>query len=349
MPDDPTRTASPLAASAPGDARFLVVRLSSMGDVIHTLPAVHALRRAYPDARIDWLIDTRWAPLLDGNRDVTEVITFNRRAWSEVIAVIKRLRATRYTCALDFQSLYKSAFLAYASAAPRRVGFEASYARERLAAKLYTEHVTPHGQHKVAHNLSLVESIGAPIDDVQFPLVLNRDAVIHVDRELVNRGLREFFVLSPGGGWKSKCWPAERYGALYRELFKRYEWKGVVAFGPGEEEIANVLRRAAGPPEPALIPLDIPHLIALLRRARFLVAGDTGPLHLAVAIGTPVIALYGPTDPARNGPYSTTDVILRNAKPDETTYRRGKDYSRSMLAISVEEVMNAIERRLGMR
>jgi heptosyltransferase-1 len=98
-----------------------------------------------------------------------------------------------------------------------------------------------------------------------------------------------------------------------------------------------------------MIPLDIPHLMALLRRARFLVAGDTGPLHLAVALGTPVIALYGPTDPARNGPYSTTDVILRNAKPDETTYRRGKEYSRSMLAITVEEVMNAIERRMGMR
>ncbi len=337
------------SAGASAADRFLVVRLSSMGDVIHTLPAVHALRQAYPAARIDWLIDTRWAPLLDGNRDVTEIIAFNRRSWSEILSVIKKLRATQYTCALDFQSLYKSALLAYASAAPRRVGFEAAYARERLAAKLYTEHVTPHGSHKVTHNLSLVEAVGAPVNDIQFPVALDRDAVIQVDRELVARGLREFYVLSPGGGWKSKCWPPERYGALYRELFKRYEWKAVVAYGPGEEAIADVLRRAAGPPEPALIPLDIPHLMALLRRARFLVAGDTGPLHLAVALGTPVVALFGPTDPARNGPYSTTDVILRNAKPDETTYRRGKDYSRAMLAITVEEVMNAIERRLGMR
>jgi heptosyltransferase-1 len=343
MPDES------ISVALPGEERFLIVRLGSLGDVIHTLPAVHALRGVYPSARIDWLIDIRWAPLLDGNRDVTEVIAFSRRSWNEVIAVIKKLRAAHYTCALDFQSLYKSSFLAYASAAPRRVGFEAAYARERLAAKLYTEHVTPHGAHKVEHNLSLVEAVGARTNDIQFPLVLQRDAVIQVDRELVARGLREFFVLSPGGGWKSKCWPAERYGALYRELSKRYEWRGVVAFGPGEEEIASVLRRAAGPPEPAIIPLDIPHLMALLRRARFLVAGDTGPLHLAVALGTPVVALYGPTDPFRNGPYSTTDVILRNAKPDETTYRRGKEYSRAMLAITVEEVMNAIERRLGMR
>src|SRR5271169_5545244 len=179
MPDE---SASVVALA---ENRFLVVRLSSMGDVIHTLPAVHALRLAYPAARIDWLIDTRSAPLLDGNRDITEIVAFNRHSWSEVLAVVKKLRATHYSCALDFQSLYKSAFLAYASAAPRRVGFEAAYARERLAAKLYTEHVTPHGSHKVAHNLSLVEAVGAPTNDIQFPLALNRDAVVQVDRELV--------------------------------------------------------------------------------------------------------------------------------------------------------------------
>jgi heptosyltransferase-1 len=343
MPDQP------LASVAPGDQRFLVVRLGSLGDIVHTLPAVHALRAAYPNARIDWLAESRWTALLEGNPDVTEIVAFDRRSWRDAIDCVKKLRATRYTCALDFQSLYKSAILSYASAAPRRVGFDSSYAREGLAAKFYTEHVSPRGTHKVDHNLSLVEAVGAKKTEVRFPLVVQRDAVVQVDRELVARGLREFFVLSPGGGWRSKCWPPERYGALYRELSRRYEWRGVVSFAPGEEGLADVLRRAVGSPEPIIIPFGLAQLPALLRRARFLVAGDSGPLHLAVALGTPVVGLYGPTDPARNGPYSTTDIVVRNAKPDETSYRRGKEFSRAMLSISVDDALNAVERRLGMR
>jgi ADP-heptose:LPS heptosyltransferase len=159
--------------------------------------------------------------------------------------------------------------------------------------------------------------------------------------------LTEFYAVSPGGGWVSKCWPAERYGELHRELARRHGWRGIVSFGPGERGLAEQVLQAAGEPAPVLLEMDLPELMALLRRAKFFVGADTGPLHLASALGTPVVGVYGPTDPARNGPYCKNDAVVRNARPEETTYRRGDSYSACMLSISVEQIIDAIERRLG--
>jgi heptosyltransferase I len=267
---------------------------------------------------------------------------------SDLLAGVERLRKAHYTCALDFQSLYKSSLLAYCTGAPRRVGFHRQYAREPGAAFFYTERVVPSGAHVVEQNLSLVESVGAKRGTVRFPMTVPADSDAQIERELQERSQREFFVLVPGGGWRSKCWPAERYGELHAELARRHGWRGVVSFGPGEEALAEEVRHAAGAPEPAAFPTGVPQLMALLRRAKFVVAGDTGPLHLAVALGTPVVGLYGPTDPARNGPYCRDDIVVRNAKPEETTYERRAEYSAAMLSIGVKQVVDAVERRLGM-
>ena len=328
---------------------FLVVRMGSMGDIIHTLPAVAALRDSFPTAGIDWLIERKWRALLEGNPDINEIVEVDRRSLGDLARCIRRLRAAHYACALDFQSLYKSAALAFSSGARRRVGFIRSYLREPGAAFFYTERANPQGQHKVEHNLSLVESVGAKKTGIRFPLVVSPEADAEVESKLSARGLREFFVLNPGGGWRYKCWLPERFGELYRELARRHGWCGVISFGPGEEAIAEEARRAAGTPEPALISTGVAQLMALLRRAKFVVAGDTGPLHLASALGTPVVGLYGPTDPARNGPYSSADIVVRNAGAEETTYRRSASYSPAMLSITVDQVVEAIERRLGIR
>ena len=154
-------------------------------------------------------------------------------------------------------------------------------------------------------------------------------------------------MLSPGGGWLSKCWPAERYGELHRRLAARLGYGGVVTFGPGERPLADALRAAAGSPEPVLLELDLPQLMAALHGAQFFVGADTGPLHVSVALGTPVVGLYGPTDPAQTGPYSRADVVVRNARPDETTYSRGSSYALAMLSITVEQVEEAVVRRLA--
>jgi heptosyltransferase I len=328
------------------EQRFLILRMSALGDIIHTLPAVSALRETFPKAKIDWLVDHQWAFILEGNPCVDRVITMNRASWEDVIAGARQLRKGSYTTAIDFQSLYRSAILGWVSRAKRRLGFDARYSRESGAALFYTKVVTPQRAHKVEHNVELAEAAGARGCEIHFPLPLLLEATENVKQILQAKGVREYFVLSPGGGWGSKCWPAERYGELHRALASRYGWRGVVSFGPAERNLAETVRRAAGDREPLVEMFDLKQLVALLRGAKFLVAGDTGPLHLASALGTAVVGLYGPTDPARNGPYSSRDVVVRKARPEETTYRRDKTPSSTMLAITVEDVLDAVERRL---
>jgi lipopolysaccharide heptosyltransferase I len=332
------------------DPRFLLVRLGSMGDVIHAIPAASALRGTFPEARIDWAIDPKWARLLEGNPDITEVIAADRKSAGGLASTVRKMRFAQYTCAIDFQALYKSALLAFASAAPRRIGFQSSYAREGLASLLYTDRLNPRCPHKVDHNLTLAAFAGATNPARRVPIAIRPEDEERAARELAAHSLEDFYVLNPGGGWLSKCWPAERYGELHRALAARYGWRGVVTFGPGEEGLARELVQAAGDPQPVAILLGLGPLMALMRRARFVVSADTGPLHLAAALDVPVVVLFGPTDPARNGPYSadpSRHIVLRNPQNCETTYRRGKTYSPAMLSIGVPQVAEAIARRWG--
>src|SRR6201984_1562469 len=213
--------------------RFLLVRLSSLGDVVHALPAASALRDTFPEARIDWVIDARWKRLLEGNPDLNEGIAYDRRHAGALSSSIHKLRAARYTCAIDFQGLYKSALLALASGAPRRIGFQSSYAREGLVAMLYTDRVNPCGPHKVDHNRTLVERAGAHVGQPRFPLAIRPEDDDLVTRELKNRGVTDFYVLNPGGGWLSKFWPTEHARELHRKLAERYGWGAVVTFAAG--------------------------------------------------------------------------------------------------------------------
>ena len=342
----PDRSLENSADSRPYD-RFLLVRLSSLGDVVHALPAASALRDAFPEARIDWVIDARWQRILGGNPDLNEVIVYDRKQAGSLSSSIRKLRAAQYTCAIDFQGLYKSALLALASGVPRRIGFQSSYAREGRVAMLYTDRVNPRGPHKVDHNRTLVERAGAQLGTPRFPLAIGSEDDAIVTRELKNRSITDFYVLNPGGGWLSKCWTAERYGELHRKLAERHGWRGVVTVGPGEENLARDLIRAAGDSAPIAIPLGLGPLMALLRRAKLMISADTGPLHLASALGTPVVGLFGPTDPARNGPFSSYDISVRNPRHSITTYARGASYSPAMLSITVDQVVDAVECRMS--
>jgi heptosyltransferase-1 len=317
------------------DARFLLVRLGSLGDVIHALPAASALRNAFPEARIDWLIEPQWRRLLEGSPDL--------------ISTVRKLRAAHYTCAIDFQGLYKSALPVFASGAPRRIGFPSTYAREGLASMFYTDKINPRGAHKVDHNLTLAESAGARTSSPRFPLTLRPEDEKQVTQELARHNIADFYVLNPGGGWRSKCWPPERYGELHHRLAVQNGWRAVISFGPGEEQLAQELISAAGSQPPVAIPSGLGPLMALMRRAKFVVSADTGPLHLASALGTPVVGLYGPTDPARNGPYGaqSQNIVIRNPSKSETTYRRGTSYSSPMLSITVEQVADAVARLIS--
>jgi lipopolysaccharide heptosyltransferase I len=337
-----------------GEPRILLVRLGSLGDIIHALPAAASLRDTFPGARIDWAVGAKWKRLLEGNPDLSNVIVASPEGAGGFTQTARRLREAKYTCAVDFQALYKSALPAFFSRARRRIGFTSTYAREGLAAFFYTDRLNPRGAHKVDHNFTLAEAAGAKRLVPRFPLAIHAEDYEAFENALAQHNLRDFFVLNPGGGWVSKCWPAERYGELHRKLVERTGLRGVVSFGPGEEKLANELVSAAGQPTPVALPLGLGPLMALLRKAKLVVSADTGPLHLAAALGAPVVGLYGPTDPARNGPYGPSgppffsrDEIVRNPGQSETTYRRGTSYSTAMLSISVKQVFEACERRLA--
>jgi ADP-heptose:LPS heptosyltransferase len=323
---------------------FLVVRLSSLGDIVHTFPAVAGLRESFPKSEIVWLTHPRWQALVENSQLATEIWTAESRSLASVREVIVRTRKKKFFAAIDYQGLWKSAALPFLGGVRRRIGFSAETVREFGVPILYTDRVHSRAAHITEQNGELSLRAGARNGLAPFTLVSSTEEtfVLHLLQGLSIDG---YVVLSPGGGWRSKCWPADRYGALCKEILERLGLRCVLNYGPGEEDLIAAVKAASGKADPVAYNGSLGQLMALLRNAACLVAGDTGPLHLAVALGTPVVALFGPTDPARNGPYNSHDIVLR-AKDVVTTYARNDQAHPSMLAIRVDAVLDAVCRRM---
>ncbi len=348
--------------AAPPFSRLLVVRLSAMGDIIHTLPAVAALREAFPNATLGWLVEERWAELLctlryprSGPRSpqrplVDRVHTVNtaswRRSllswntWQQMAVGLSELRGIGYDSAVDFQAAVRTALLARWSGA--RVLYGDTQPRENAASMWYTRQVLVQGTHVVQQALSLAQAViqrGAPAPRVQLPVdpdAENRIATIVGD-------IRDFAILNPGAGWGAKQWPVERYGAVACELAKDGV-RSFINYGPREEELAAAVESAsAGAAQK--ISCSISELIALTRRARLFIGGDTGPMHLAAALQIPVVGIFGPTNPARNGPFGTPAVVLRSAL-SLTSHARRSAPEPGLLEITPQEVVAAARKLL---
>jgi lipopolysaccharide heptosyltransferase I len=335
---------------------FLVIRLSSIGDIVHTLPAVAALGETFPASRITWVIETRYASLLDGNPYVHRLVKLDTLGWrkrlgsartlDEALRGLKELRAVRFDTAIDFQGLIKSALLARLSGARRRVGFEKRWLRERLAGLFYTERVAvaaATGRHAIEENLALVERLGVPRPErFRFALPRSAEAERAVAERLEALGAREFIIINPGGGWIAKRWSPESYAALIRAL--QGELPILLTGSPEEESLIRQVVGDCNGAHASYFPSSLMEFIALARRARLFVGGDTGPLHLAAAVGTPIVGIYGPTDPARNGPFSAADRVLRARVPVNHT-RRARD-AQYIAGVSAESVRAAVLERL---
>jgi heptosyltransferase-1 len=349
--------------------RLLIVRLSAMGDVIHTLPAAQALRRAFPNTMIGWLIEERWAELLcapgsprrgprSAQRPLADwVHTVNLTEWRKSLTPITTListlqqvakvwndvRSVGYDVAVDLQGAIRSAVLARCSGA--RIVYGAAEPRESPASLWYTRRAIARGAHVVEQNLSVAQAVAQQkllLPQAEFPQDL--DAEQRIERRLAEEGIGTFAILNPGAGWGAKRWPAERYGYVARALAKDGV-RAVLNYGPGEENLARDAEAASGGTAKAM-KCSITELIALTRRAQLFVGGDTGPMHLAAALQVAVAAIFGPTDPARNGPYGTRSIVLRNpASP--TTHARNPQPDEAMLEISVSEVVEAARRLLA--
>ncbi len=337
--------------------RLLILRLSSLGDILHALPAAASLRATFPEARIDWVVEEHWKDLIEFNPDLSNVIPVSTKAWRaaldqrgtwrEVRAAVAGLRDAHYDAALDFQGLMKSALLARLSGAPRRIGFDSSALKEGAAAMFYTELVRPpEGVHVVEMNLALARAAGAGDAVVRFPLPTRPEDEAYIDQQLRAHHLNDFFILSPGGGWGAKRWPLDRYVQLHNALARERGWRSFLNAGPGEEPLVEEFMAQARVVRPVHFPLTLRQLVALVRRARLLVTGDTGPLHVAAAVGTPLVALFGPTDPVRNGPYGGRAAVLQHREQAVISYRHEDTPSSAMLAITVEEVLSAARRVL---
>jgi ADP-heptose:LPS heptosyltransferase len=328
-----------------------VVRLSSIGDVVHTLPALAALHRHGWD--VDWLLEPPGLPLVEGNPLVARTLALPpARALSlPLVRQTRRaLRAAPADVALDFQGLWKSALWARLSGAPRVVGYRRAERKEGLSALLMTEQVRGEADatHVIDKNLALLAPLGIVASGPrEFPLPTPAVARTTVDAGLAALGMGDFAILNPGGGWAGKLWPAEAFGALARGLRAR-GLESLVSWGPGEEALADRVVAASEGAARRAFPTALLDYVELARRARLVVSGDTGPLHLACAVGTPVVALFGPTDPARNGPFAAADLVVRRLPPCAPCYRRGcSQHAGVMSQIPVEEVTAAVQQRLA--
>ena len=356
--------AAAAATSTPSPARILIVRLSSMGDVIHALPAAVMLRQAFPQATIGWLIEERWAELLcalstprsgarSPERPLVDVVhTVNLKKWrrsllspetvERIAAGLSDLRSHRYEIAIDLQGAARSAILARWPGAPTVYG--AAQPRESLASLWYSRRVITGSTHVVEQYAEIAESVigdRRPIPDAVLPCDPTADQA--VANRLRDLGLHNFVILNPGAGWGAKQWPADRYGFVAKTL-AQHGIQSLINYGPREESLAQAAENASGGTGRALS-FSVGELIGLTRRARLFIGGDTGPLHLAAALHIPVVALFGPTDPARNGPFRTKSVVLRNpASPTSLTHRNESDPG--LLAINPNEVIAAALRLL---
>ncbi len=301
---------------------ILVVRLGSMGDVIAALPAVASLKHSIPHSKITWVIDPKWSLLLEGNPYVDSVLHLDRRTFTGLRNAWRQLRSSRFDFAVDFQGLVKSALVATLARPERIFGFNAAYARESPASWFYSTKVPIRSYHAVERNLDLAAAAGASNILRTFPLPPGEQQA-----ELPEG---DFVLTNPLAGWGAKQWPLEYY-----------------------TQLAEKLRLECGMPLvlDAPYPLHVqgaqPHvstlagLIYATRRATAVVGLDSGPLHLAAALGKPGVAIYGPTDPARHGPFGGSISVLR--APDAvTSYRRTAEPDASMREITPDQVFDAL-------
>jgi len=318
-----------------------------MGDVIHAIPTAAALRARFPEARIDWMVDPRYVPLLEMVRGIDSRIAVNTRRVGSTFATLGDLRGVGYSAVIDLQGLLKSAVLARAVGAERTIGFASHHLRERTAGLFYSHRVDPTEPHVIFKNLALLAPLGSRDTRVAFPLEIPHSEV--AETAVARFAGTPYAVINPGAAWPNKRWPADRFGALAATLSDRYGLRSLVLWGPGEEPLAEQVANASRGATELAPATSITDLFAIASRARILISGDTGPLHIGGAVGTPLVALFGPTRAERNGPWSAADIVVSRTDGCSCLYRRRCRRKAACIDdIQLPEVVDAVDRRLAM-
>ncbi len=339
--------------------RLLVVRLGAMGDILHALPAITALRIAHPEWTIEWVVEPTWRALLAAEQSaesdttddhsmqplVDRIHIASSKQWRkaplagktvrEINALRRDLKSEPFDAVLDLQGALRSAVIARMASSRRIIG--ESNPREGMARWLFTQRVDTHTAHVIEQDLELASAVvGDSLAPVQPWLPADPDAEAWACEQL--RSDDPIVLINPGAGWGAKRWPADRYAEVARALLNR-GFRVLVNAGPGELSLADTIIKKTGGGASLLL-CSVQQLIAITRRISLAIAGDTGPLHLACALGRPVVGIYGPTDPSRNGPYGTQFKVLRSPESRRDHARRDAPEA-GLLTISPEQVLQA--------
>jgi lipopolysaccharide heptosyltransferase I len=330
--------------------RILIVRLSAIGDVIQTMPVACALRQRFPQAFLAWAVEQRAAMLLRGHEAINELIELPR-GWlaspGDVWRLRRKLLSLQVDLTIDVQSLTKSAVLARLSGAKRRIGLGDPGGRE-LSKWFNNERVDPKATHVVDRYLELLQPLGIHSPAVRFQVPEHEEDRAAAEQIIRQVGLEGgFAVINPGAGWPSKLWPVDRYAAVARRLGESRQLPSLVVWaGPAEQAMAAAVTAAAGRSAHVAPPTSLPRLAAICRRARLFVGADTGPLHLAAAVGTPCVGLYGPWPAAEHSPYGPQHIALQQMFFEGPTRARRTAPPIYMESITTEMVCAACEQIL---
>ena len=326
---------------------ILIVRLGALGDVVHAIPAAAALRAAFPGATIDWLVDAKHRAIVDLVMPVDRTFALERATFAGWTAVLRELRRTAYDIAIDLQGLMKSAVLARASGAARVVGFSIWHLREKTARPFYSDAHDAEGGHVIRKNLRLLHAVGVDDAEIRFPLAQVASPALEELRRRIGPD-RGFALINAGAAWPNKRWPPDRFGELSAFMAEACGLTPVVLWGPGEESLVDAVVAASSDTAVRAPATGLADLVALARASSLVVSGDTGPLHIATAVGTPTVSLFGPTDPERNGPYAADDVVVSRYESCGCHYdRRCHEAAWCLAGVAVPEVCAAVQQRLS--
>jgi heptosyltransferase-1 len=342
---------------------ILIVKLSAIGDVIHTLPALNAVRNYHPDATITWLVEEDAASLVIGHKALNRVIVSKRKRWlkalrslsllstlKEVHGFIKVLRDTRYDMILDFQALLKSGILIALARGHRKIGFGKGLEHMEHSYIFLNERIPAVDMeiHALTRGMMLLNAIGIPTNEVEYKLPVSNDDWEKVD-ELIKRhgliGVKILIAINPVAKWESKLWPKERFARLADMIIDEYDARIVFTGGPEDrptiQDVMSAMKRRA---LNLAGQTTLKMLAALYEKTALVISTDTGPMHLAAAMGTPVVAIFGPTAPWRTGPYGSGHRVVRADSECSPCFKRQCETIDCMHQISVDQVFDAVSK-----
>jgi len=346
--------------------KILIVKVSAIGDVIHTLPALNAIRKHYPDASITWLVEEDAAPLVQGHKALDRVLVSKRKRWlkafrslsflntiKEVYEFIKELRDTRYDIVLDFQALLKSGILIALARGRRKIGFGKGLEHMEHSYIFLNEHIPAVDMeiHALSRGMMLLHAVGIPANEVEYKLPVSNHDRKKIDKLMKQHGingLKSFIAINPVAKWETKLWPNEKFAELADTLIDRYDMKIVFTGGIKDYSINQAITSSMkGRAINFAGKTTLTELAALYEKATLLISTDTGPMHLGAAMGTPVVALFGPTASWRTGPYGLGHQIITAELECSPCFKRCCETIACMHQISVAQVLEAASKIIG--